>query len=162
MADGFWDFSLRFYNDGDVQQACLAFQDDHGGDVNVMLYLLYRAGQGAAYRSDGVRALDAAIAPWREEMVRPIRTLRRTLKTKAYLPDAEAQDSFRNQVKKIELNAEKLQQAVLEGNAPAADETDLDPRDAASQSLAAYAAVLGTKLPETLTARFVDRLAAVA
>ena len=162
MADGFWDFSLRFYNDAEVQQACLAFQDEHGGDVNVMLYLLYRAGQGAAFDETGVRALDAAIAPWREEMVRPIRALRRALKTTAYLPDAEAQESFRNQVKKIELNAEKLQQTVLEGNAPVADHTGLDPREAATRSLAAYAAVLGTNLPDSLRAVFVERLTAVA
>lgn len=162
MPESFWDFSLSFYNDAEVQQACLRFQDTHGGDVNVMLYLLYRAGQGAAFGTGGVAALDAAIAPWREEMVRPIRDLRRALKGKLYLPDAGAQESFRNQLKKVELNAEKLQQTVLEGNAPEADQTGLDPRDAAARSLAAYAEVLGTDLPETLVATFVNRLTVVA
>lgn len=161
MADGFWEFSLEFYDDAGVQQACLDFQDGHGGDVNVMLFLLFKARDGGAYGPAGVRALDAAIAPWREEMVRPIRTLRRALKTKPYLPDPEVQENFRNKIKKVELDAEKLQQTVLEGNAPPPDETGIDPREAATRSLAAYAAVLGTELPQTLRAVFVERFAAV-
>lgn len=41
---GLWTFSQRFYDDPAVQQACLAVQDDHGGDVNLLLCLLWRAG----------------------------------------------------------------------------------------------------------------------
>ena len=161
MADGFWPFSLAFYNDAEVQQACIAFQDSHGGDVNVMLYLLFHARDGGAYDAGGVAAMDAAVAPWREEVVRPLRAVRRVLKTSEFLPDDEAQEGFRAKIKKVELDAEKLQQAVLEGNAPPPGTTGLDPRDAAARSLAAYAEVLGTDLPDDLAGVFIERLAAV-
>jgi len=161
MADGFWPFSLAFYNDAGAQQACIAFQDSHGGDVNVMLYLLFRARDGGAYDTGGVAAVDAAVAPWREEVVRPLRAVRRVLKSCQYLPDGEAQEGFRAKIKKVELDAEKLQQVVLEGNAPPPGMTGLDPRAAASRSLAAYAEMLGTDLPDDLTRVFTERLAAV-
>jgi uncharacterized protein (TIGR02444 family) len=162
MADGFWPFSLAFYNDAEVQASCIAFQDTHGGDVNVMLYLLFRARDGGAYDAAGVASVDAAVAPWREEVVRPLRAERRVLKTQDYLPDNEAQEGFRAKIKKVELDAEKLQQAVLEGNAPPPGMTGLAPRDAASLSLAAYGAMLGTDLPDGLVRVFLDRLEAVA
>jgi len=161
MADGFWPFSLAFYNDAEVQQACIAFQDSHGGDVNVMLYLLFHARDGGAYDAGGVAAMDAAVAPWREEVVRPLRAVRRVLKTSEFLPDDEAQEGFRAKIKKVELDAEKLQQAVLEGNAPPPGTTALDPRAAAARSLSAYAEVLGTDLPDDLAGVFIERLAAV-
>jgi hypothetical protein len=95
-------------------------------------------------------------------VVRPLRAVRRVLKSREYLPDGEAQEGFRTKIKKVELDAEKLQQAVLEGNAPPPGTTGLDPRDAAARSLAAYAETLGTEMPDDLTGVFIERLAAVA
>lgn len=161
MARSFWEFSLAFYSDAAVQAACLSFQDSHGGDVNVLLYLLFRARDGGSYDVAGVEAVDAGVSSWREEVVRPLRAVRRVLKTSTFLPDGEAQEGFRNKIKKVELDAEKLQQSVLEGNAPAPATSGLAPRAAATQSLAAYGEVLRAALPDDLCDVFLDRLEAV-
>ena len=42
----FWDFSLAFYAMPGVADACLQLQDGCGADVNVLLFLLYRARDG--------------------------------------------------------------------------------------------------------------------
>ena len=162
MTDDFWSFSLAFYNDATVQDACLKLQDNHGGDVNVALYLLFRAGTGEVFTADQVRDLDASVAAWRTEVVRTLRGVRRRLKAHDYLPHTEAQESFRSTVKKLELNAEKLQQLALEAGAPPPAETGHAPHEAAARNLAAYGAVLGSELPGALSSVFRDRLAAVA
>ena len=160
MADGLWAFSLRFYAEPDIQRICLALQDDCGCDVNIVLCLLWRGARGEALDAPAVAALDAAVASWREEAVRPLRTVRRRLKTLHLLPDATAQEAFRATVKKVELNAEKLQQQVLEavsglnaGTVPA--------MEAARGNLAAYAEVLGSPLPQAMVAALLDRLQAI-
>lgn len=53
----------------------------------------------------GIAALDACVAPWRADVVQPLRALRRGLKATGYLPDREAQEGFRTTLKKVELGA---------------------------------------------------------
>ena len=37
-AEGLWDFSVRTYRKDGVADACLSLQNDHGADVNMLLY----------------------------------------------------------------------------------------------------------------------------
>ena len=37
----FWRFSLRFYRQPRVADACIALQEESGVDVNLLLYLLW-------------------------------------------------------------------------------------------------------------------------
>ncbi len=161
MAEGLWAFSLRFYDDAPTQAACLALQDEAGGDVNVMLWLLWRASRGEMIGPEGVAELDALVAPWREAVVRPLRTVRREMKARALGPDPEAQEAVRAQVKKVELSAEKAQQAVLEAAEIAAD-TKATPQEAAAQNLASLAAHLGRAIPDDVTEALLLRFSAVA
>ena len=138
----FWRFSLGFYAIPDVAPACLVLQDEAGVDVNLLLFLLFLAEQGRAIARDDVARLDTAIAPWRAEVVEPLRAVRRRLKTGVGDVPPAASDPFRNMVKKIELEAERLEQGRLEKEAqtlgkPAPRET------AARANLAAYEAHLG-------------------
>ena len=64
-----------------------------------------------------LQALDARVAPWREQVVQPLRAVRRRMKEAALGPEPEVQESLRNQVKKLELAAEKAQHGVLEAAA---------------------------------------------
>ncbi|MBF9036096.1 TIGR02444 family protein [Rhodobacterales bacterium HKCCE2091] len=160
MAERFWDFSLRFYGDPAIQADCLALQDRHGADVNVALCLLWHASRDAALAPASVASLDAAIAPWRAEVVRPLRELRRKLKETALVADAGAQESFRSKLKAVELSAEKLQQSVLE-TAPVEIAGTEPPEVAARANLAAYAALLDPAPPGPLIDRFAARLAAI-
>ena len=138
----FWRFSLRFYALPDVAPACLALQDEANVDVNLMLFLLFLAENGRAITRDDVARLDESIAPWRTGVVEPLRAIRRRLKSGIGEMPSEG---LRNMVKKIELEAERLEQGRLEKSAstlgkPAAR------TDAARANLAAYETYLG-RLP---------------
>jgi uncharacterized protein (TIGR02444 family) len=136
----FWQFSLRFYALPDVAPACLALQDEANVDVNLLLLLLFLADNGRAVARDDVAHLDAAIAPWRAEVVEPLRALRRRLKTG--IGEFPPSEPFRNMVKKVELEAERLEQGRLEKAASNLGNL-ADRLSAAHANLAAYEAHLG-------------------
>jgi uncharacterized protein (TIGR02444 family) len=145
-ASSFWRFSLRFYALPDVAPACLQLQDEANVDVNLMLFLLFLAENGRAITRDDVARLDASIAPWRCEVVEPLRALRRRLKTGVGEITAATSEGLRNMVKKIELEAERLEQAQLENSASGLGKPAVR-SEAARANLAAYEAHLG-RLPE--------------
>lgn len=140
----FWRFSLRFYALPDVAPACLALQDEANVDVNLLLFLLFLADNGRAVTRDDVTRLDAAIAPWRSQVVEPLRSLRRRLKTG--IGDFPLNEGFRNMVKKIELEAERVEQGRLE-SLVATFVSPAPRQQAARANLTAYEAYLG-RLPE--------------
>ena len=105
----FWDFSLQVYAMPDVAATCVALQDGHGADVNLLLFALW-----AAYRRRCVGAAEAAeleqiASPWRDGVIGPLRAARRTLKNFTMTGAAE----LRETVKGAELEAERLQQERL-------------------------------------------------
>jgi len=110
----FWRFSVAFYRQPGVAQACLDLQDRCGVDVNLLLYLLHLAGDGWSLDGAALGRLDAACAPWRESVVRPLRGVRRALKTDLGALAVSDAQSLRADVKRIELEAERLQQAAME------------------------------------------------
>lgn len=133
----FWEFSLRFYATSEVQQACLKLQDTYGADVNIMLFMLFQASLGHRLSETTIRELDAKIAGWRNEIVQPLRELRRRLKAHPFSLTPDAQETFRNQIKKVELQSEKLEQFYLETIEIG---TDVAPPDqAALENTKAYA-----------------------
>jgi uncharacterized protein (TIGR02444 family) len=109
----FWRFSLHFYRQLGVCDACIALQDDCGVDVNLLLFLLWLADDGQLLSADEVRKLDDRVRDWRNLTIIPIREVRRKLKAARTLVDPGKQEVFRNKVKAIELEAERLQQEAL-------------------------------------------------
>lgn len=109
-----WQFSLAVYTREGVAGHCLALQNRLGLDVNVLLMMLWAAGQwGDAPTAQQIEAADKMIVAWRQEVVVPLRQLRTRLKSgPAPAPDA-ATDLLREEVKRLELDAERLQQDVL-------------------------------------------------
>ena len=114
----FWRFSLGFYAIPGVAPACLELQDEANVDVNLLLFLLFLAQEGRAVTRDDVARIDASIAPWRAEVVEPLRTIRRQLKTGVGDIPPASSEALRTMVKKIELEAERLEQGRLESEAP--------------------------------------------
>ncbi|MBM9593174.1 TIGR02444 family protein [Roseitranquillus sediminis] len=161
MADDLWNFSLRFYADADVQRACLALQDAHGADVNIALCLLWHATRGAIIGDDDVAALDAAVRPWREATVVPLRARRRALKETVLFPDGEAQEAFRTRLKKVELEAERLEQHILSAATVAAS-ARAGPETAGRANLAAYARFLRSDFTPGIVDTLAARLLAIA
>lgn len=142
----FWRFSLGFYARPGVAPACLALQDEGGADVNLLLFLLFLAERGRTVASEDVARLDASIASWRVEVVEPLRALRRRLKGGVGEIPPATSEGLRTMLKKLELEAERLEQALLETYA-SAFVTTAPPEDAARGNLMAYSAYLGG-LPE--------------
>lgn len=140
----FWEFSLGFYARESVAPACLQLQDEGGADVNLLLYLLFLADQRLLANGRDVATLDKSVAPWREEAVRPLRNLRKRLKHETgAVPPAE-RDSFRNLVKKIELESERLQQLALEREgARLSLDSAATREESARRNIHAYSAYLG-------------------
>lgn len=120
MADAaaeFWRFSLAVYARPGVAPACLVLQDQHGRDVNLMLYCCWL---GASARGrldpDSLAAADRGVAAWRGEVVENLRAARRAIKAAA-LPES---DGIYAKAKALELEAERLLQRQLAERAPPA------------------------------------------
>ncbi len=75
----FWRFSLRFYRQPRVADACIALQEESGVDVNLLLFLLWQATRKRAFAAADVQELEGRIGGWRDMTVIPLRTLRRAL-----------------------------------------------------------------------------------
>jgi uncharacterized protein (TIGR02444 family) len=109
----FWRFSLRFYRQPGVADACIALQDDRGVDVNVLLFFLWLATARRRVPPAAVQAVCARACPWRDHVVAPLRTVRRRLKDGSSLVERGAAELFRTRIKAVELESERLQQEAL-------------------------------------------------
>lgn len=117
VAQAFWDFSLEVYGAPGVADSCLRLQDRLGIDVNLLLFACWvGAAGGGRPKTDAWRALIRQTAGWRREVVEPLRAVRQRLKAATWpsvRPDAAS--SLRTAVKKLELEAERIQQMAIAG-----------------------------------------------
>lgn len=145
----FWRFSLNFYRQTGVSDACIALQDGCGIDVNLLLFLLWLASESRQLSPDDVKTLDDRVRSWRERTIIPIRDTRRNLKGAATLVEPGKQEAFRNKVKAIELEAEQLQQEALYNFTKAGPlGAQGSPRAAARANIAAYERAAGAAFPK--------------
>ena len=159
----FWGFSLAFYRRSGVADACIALQEHSGVDVNLLLYLLWQASLERSFVANDVAKLEKDIAPWREATVIPLRALRRALKEPPGLVARAAAEAFRNRIKAVELEAERLQQeAMYERSQPqSAGQPAGSPEQAARTNVAAYQEFLGTPMPLSAVEIVIDNFAAM-
>lgn len=106
-----WDWALRAYARPGVPEACLALQDVHGQNTCLLLWAVY------AEVKDPVLLAEAAEAArgWDTAAVVPLRAVRRTLKAPLSGVDAGAREAFREDVKRLELAAERVLLETLDG-----------------------------------------------
>jgi len=109
----FWRFSLKYYKQPGVSDACIALQDRYGVDVNLLLFLFWLASERQTLVADEVKKLDDTVRSWRELTIIPIRNARRNLKGAKTFVDPAKQEAFRDKIKVVELGAEQLQQEAL-------------------------------------------------
>ena len=156
----FWRFSLGFYRQPGVADACIALQEEAGVDVNLLLFLLWQATRKRASARAEVETLERRAGPWRKMTVVPLRGVRRALKSPPALVDATAAEAFRTRIKAIELEAERLQQEAMYELARQSPLGALatTPEAAARASIAAYEAICAKSFSapavETLLAAF--------
>jgi len=113
----FWDFSLAVYDRAGVAPACLALQDRHGLDVNLLLFCLWAGACGRALTAAELDGLIAAVRPWQDGVVAPLRAVRRWLKAQQSVPNASAA-ALRSAIKERELDAEAIEQEILFAHIP--------------------------------------------
>jgi len=135
MTDTLWDFSVATYRRPGVQEACLALQDGMDADVNILMYCCWRG----RLKREEFELLLAALAPWQYTVVRGLRSVRRALKPMLAELDEFSADAggLRKKVAALELEAEKLQQAMLGRHAADHAAGPPSPRSAAD-NLACY------------------------
>lgn len=113
----FWNFSCRIYDDPEVQQECLALQDSCGVNVNLLLFCAFAGAILAKMLSDNsVKELASLVDAWDNEVVIHLRGVRRALKVFDGLtsPTVPAVTALRSGVKALELEAERIEQAIIE------------------------------------------------
>ena len=108
--DSFRRFALELYRRAGVADACPGLQDRYELDVNIVLFAAF---VGAAQRQELTAAdLDRAheqVDAWHDEVVRPLRAVRRRLKTgPAPAPD-DATAALRRKLAQLEIEAEIIE-----------------------------------------------------
>ena len=144
----FWRFSLRFYARSKVSAACLALQDEASVDVNLLLFLLFLAEHQRSVKAPDIARLDASISDWREHVVKRLRDLRRALKPGIGEIPGTVSETFRGQIKRLELESERIEQAVLERFPAETIGSSASSRVAAAEAnFAAYEGQVGHAFP---------------
>lgn len=113
----FWNFAVRTYRCEGVPEACLALQNERGADVNVLLFCCWI---GATRGELEIETLDRVLEfsrAWAERVVQPLRSVRTWMKIEG-CPDprvpVESCVDLRERIKKVELEAERLQENVMQ------------------------------------------------
>lgn len=111
MTLAIWAWVLAAYDQPGVPEATLALQDNHGQNTSYLLWAVY-----ARATDRGLLDQAAAIArAWDQTALIPIRQARRALKTPLPPINDGAREAFRQDVKALELAAERLLMETLAG-----------------------------------------------
>ncbi|MDQ7983509.1 TIGR02444 family protein [Pseudomonas sp. G34] len=112
MSADLWTFATTLYARPGVEAACLELQAA-GADVCLVLCGLWLDSRGVAYDPEREGQLRRLAEPWQREVVVPLRALRQGW-CEAALADTELA-ALRQQVKQLELQAERTQLERLQG-----------------------------------------------
>jgi uncharacterized protein (TIGR02444 family) len=158
----FWTFSLAFYADPAIAGICIDLQDRHASDVNVVLFVLWCASRHRSLSAHELERVVASISPWQNDVVRPLRGVRRSLKQLLAADLALAPISeLREAVKKQELEAERLQQSLMEAGFSDIGSPTSDRAATARSNVERYATFVGQVFPAAHVTALVARLQAV-
>jgi uncharacterized protein (TIGR02444 family) len=103
-----WDFIVELYAKPGISQACLELQDRLGIDVSFLLTILFYARHHNVDLSvEEIASLDRSISAWRDEVIIPLRQLRRRVKASNLLHSPN--EAFYQRIKEDELLAEQIE-----------------------------------------------------
>jgi uncharacterized protein (TIGR02444 family) len=100
-----WTFAVEAYGRPDAQAACLALQDDHGVNVSYLLWAAWGEAEGLPL--DLTAGASLALT-WEAGVSAPLRLARRALKPEWAQVQGAAREALRDEVKRLELSAERL------------------------------------------------------
>lgn len=106
-----WEWALEAYARPGVPEACLRLQDEHGQNTSFLLWAVRAEVKDPALLA---RAAEATRA-WDRTALVPLRDVRRALKPALPPVDDTARLALREEVKALELAAERLLLETLDG-----------------------------------------------
>lgn len=102
----FWNFAWKLYTAQGVAKHCLALQEGaYRFNVNMLILACYTGQQKRRMDVQTWDALIKAIAKWQDEMMQPLRSLRRLSKG--------SDEQLYDQLKSAELCGERIEQGIL-------------------------------------------------
>jgi uncharacterized protein (TIGR02444 family) len=113
--DDFPSFAETLYARAGVEAACLDLQDRRGLDVPVLLHACWLGSRSRILRAAETAGVVWKTMPWRNEVVRPLRRVRRRLKAGLQNMPKELSEPVRHQVKIAEMAAERALLTLLAG-----------------------------------------------
>jgi len=109
----FWTFSLEVYAAPGVAAECLALQRELDIDVNMLLFCVWLgARRNIVLSAERIGFFENIIRPWHEDVVKPLRRVRDTIKGRADFAEEDI-GALRGQVLSVERGAERIEQALL-------------------------------------------------
>jgi uncharacterized protein (TIGR02444 family) len=114
-----WDWAVAAYAHAGVEEALLDLQDRFGQCVPLLLSAAWAAAEGRAFDAESLEAAADAARVYEGTIIGPLRAIRRTLKAPVPDLDDPARLAIREQVKALELDAERRLIGGLEALAPA-------------------------------------------
>lgn len=113
-SDSFWDWSLATYSRPGIADRLLRLQDDYRLDVNILLWCLWASDRFPRLRKKKALSMIRKAEKWTGHVTGELRGVRRWMKGLDLPVDAEAAGRLRNEVKALELKAERICQEMLE------------------------------------------------
>ncbi|WP_111641577.1 TIGR02444 family protein [Marinimicrobium alkaliphilum] len=103
-----WEFALWLYARPGISSLCIRVQDTYSVDVLQVLWLAWLDWRGQPQDAHARTEAEQLCARWQEQVVGPLRGVRRWLKVSPEDFPGHALEPFRSQVKALELEAERL------------------------------------------------------
>jgi uncharacterized protein (TIGR02444 family) len=118
MSGAAWDWAVAHYARPGVEAALLDVQDRYEQCVSLLLFAAWAAADGRKLDEEDLEAAVDVARAYETTVLRPLRTIRRTLK--APIPDVEdaARLAMREQVQGLELDGERRLIGALGALAP--------------------------------------------
>lgn len=112
-AKALWQFSLALYPN--VKQVCLAWQDNLGANVNLLLLLCYLEQRQLSLSAAQIGQLSNTLQQFSLQFTQPVRTLRRQ---HSAVLNPEQQQQLKQALLTAELTLEQLEQQLLIQSCP--------------------------------------------
>lgn len=164
MSDDLRTWASEFYQRAGVEPLLLKLQDAHRLNVNIVLWCLWSGGRYETPPDLVIRKAIDLVDTWSARISAPLRAARRALKSPP--PQAPTGDvvALRAAVKAAELDAERIELAMLEEVASEAMTSCADRRDAPSRArrqLAIYARLAGAARTDGFSVSLLEELIAL-
>jgi uncharacterized protein (TIGR02444 family) len=139
-AGAFWDWSSEVYARPGIAETCLALQDRHGADVNLLLWSLWLARLGRELDAQAAARAIAMSWAWQGGTTGRLRQIRRDAKLAAAAESDPAREQLLRKLHRAcaeaELAAERVEQHGLDRLSSGCAPSQLPPGELASMNLA--------------------------